>query len=146
MQFTPVTQDPSLPHAIVCDIDGTLANMTGRSPYDYSRVSEDTVDTVVLNLLSLLLRSGKRILFVSGRDGECYDETKKWIESYYSGEYQLVMRATGDKRCDSIVKREILDELIKEYYIEFTLDDRDRVVKMWRESGIKCLQVAEGNF
>lgn len=53
------------------------------------------------------------------------------------------MRKTGDTRSDTIVKREILDELIKEYYIEFALDDRDRVVKQWRESGIKCLQVAE---
>jgi len=25
-------------------------------------------------------------------------------------------------------------------------DDRDKVVKMWRDNGISCLQVAEGNF
>ncbi len=25
-------------------------------------------------------------------------------------------------------------------------DDRDKVVKMWRENGLSCLQVAEGNF
>lgn len=28
----------------------------------------------------------------------------------------------------------------------FALDDRDRVVKMWREQGLKVLQVAEGDF
>jgi hypothetical protein len=26
------------------------------------------------------------------------------------------------------------------------LDDRDQVVKMWRERGFRCLQVANGNF
>jgi hypothetical protein len=56
------------------------------------------------------------------------------------------MRKTGDTRNDTIVKREILDELIKKYCIKFVLDDRDRVVKMFRESWIKVLQVAEGNF
>jgi len=25
-------------------------------------------------------------------------------------------------------------------------DDRDKVVNMWRENGIPCLQVAPGNF
>ena len=26
------------------------------------------------------------------------------------------------------------------------LDDRNQVVKMWRENGLTCLQVAEGDF
>ena len=26
------------------------------------------------------------------------------------------------------------------------LDDRDRVVKMWRDLGLTCFQVAQGNF
>lgn len=56
------------------------------------------------------------------------------------------MRKADDNRNDAIVKREILEELVKEYYIVAALDDRDRVVKMLRESGIKCLQVAYGNF
>jgi len=56
------------------------------------------------------------------------------------------MRKAGDNRKDSIVKYEILQELIKEYYIEYVFDDRDQVVKMWREAGLRCLQVAPGNF
>jgi soluble P-type ATPase len=56
------------------------------------------------------------------------------------------MRKDGDNRNDTVVKREILEELIKTRYIVAALDDRNRVVKMWRESGIKCLQVQEGNF
>ena len=146
MTFTPVVQDPLLPRAIICDIDGTLAHMSERSPYDYSKVSEDTLDETILWIISLVRNSGCMVIFVTWRDLECYNVTREWIESHYSGVYQLLMRAHWDKRCDTIVKREILDELIKEYYIEFALDDRDRVVKMFRESGIKCLQVSEGNF
>ena len=33
-----------------------------------------------------------------------------------------------------------------QYDVEFVLDDRDRVVKMWRDRGLKVLQVAEGDF
>jgi phosphoserine phosphatase len=49
-------------------------------------------------------------------------------------------------RKDSIVKYEILQEIVKEYFIPFVFDDRDQVVRMWREAGLRCLQVASGNF
>jgi hypothetical protein len=53
----------------------------------------------------------------------------------------------GDMRNDSIVKEEIYEEHIKpRFNVRFVLDDRDRVVKMWRENGLKVLQVAEGDF
>jgi trehalose-6-phosphatase len=92
MQFKPVVQNPSLPRAIICDIDGTLAHMNGRSPYDYSKVGEDTLDETILWLISLIRNSGCMIIFVSGRDSECYSTTKDWIKSYYLGAYRLVMR------------------------------------------------------
>jgi hypothetical protein len=59
----------------------------------------------------------------------------------------LFMRKSGDYRKDSVVKKEIYERHIKEdFNVEFVLDDRDQVVKMWREQGLVCLQVAEGNF
>jgi hypothetical protein len=57
------------------------------------------------------------------------------------------MRKKGDYRDDSIVKKELLDQIRKDGYNPLlAFDDRDRVVKAWRECGIRCLQVAEGNF
>jgi hypothetical protein len=32
------------------------------------------------------------------------------------------------------------------YNPTLVFDDRSRVVEMWRKNGIKCFQVAEGNF
>lgn len=59
----------------------------------------------------------------------------------------LHMRKTGDMRKDAIVKREIFDGEIKDYFfIEFVLDDRNQVVEMWRDLGLTCFQVADGNF
>ena len=61
------------------------------------------------------------------------------------------MRITGDGRNDTIVKKELYEENIKgNYEILFVLDDRNSekypVVGMWRELGLTCFQVADGNF
>ena len=80
MIFTPVVQDPLLPSAIICDIDGTLAHMNGRSPYDYSKVVEDTVDETIAKLIRTLSRHYE-IVLVSGRPDSCVVETRMWLEN-----------------------------------------------------------------
>lgn len=147
-EFDLVKQDPTLPRAIIVDIDGTIAHMTGRSPYDYSRVWEDAVHNDVVHIISTVAASKDcKILLVSGRPESCRRDTLKWLFHNTSLIVEdLYMRKTDDKRSDSIVKYEILQELIKKYFIELVFDDRDRVVKMWREAGLRCLQVAPGAF
>jgi len=52
-----------------------------------------------------------------------------------------------DYRDDRIIKEEIYREKIAPVYNAlFVLDDRDRVVAMWRDLGLTCLQVANGDF
>ena len=59
----------------------------------------------------------------------------------------MLMRRTKDYRSDDIVKKEMLDEMRAiGYNPTLVFDDRDRVVKMWRENGLRCFQVAEGDF
>lgn len=133
--------------AIICDIDGTLAHMNGRSPYDPTLYHEDTVDEVVREIVNFYEEQGYWILIVSGRFDTYFSETLTWISKNEIKWDGLYMRKEGDKREDSIIKREIYEEQIKDKYdVRFVLDDRNRVVKMWRELGLKCLQVAEGNF
>lgn len=144
-EFEPVVQNVNLPWAIIVDIDGTVAHMNGRSPYDYSKVDTDTYDKSIVFLVQMLAKDCE-IVFVSWRNAECRIETLNWLRKWVLQDITLYMRKDGDDRNDAIVKREILEKLIKEYYIVAALDDRNRVVKMWRESGIKCLQVQEGNF
>lgn len=139
-------RDESLPKAIICDIDGTLAHMKDRSPYDWSRVGEDEVDPIIKNLLKIL-KEKYVIILVSGRDGCCMDETKQWLEDNGIQYDQLLMRGNGDNSPDTIIKKAIFDVYIKDNYnIEFVLDDRNQVVEMWRSLGLKCLQVQEGDF
>ena len=57
------------------------------------------------------------------------------------------MRQAGDNRDDRIVKREIYEREIKgRYNVRFVLDDRNKVVALWRDLGLPCFQVADGDF
>ena len=57
------------------------------------------------------------------------------------------MRPEGNNEKDSIIKKRIYEDHIKgKFNVEFVLDDRNQVVEMWRELGLTCLQVAEGDF
>jgi predicted kinase len=137
---------PGLPAAIICDIDGTLAHMEGRSPYDWKKVGEDRVDMKIAALLDRLADSHK-IIIVSGRDSVCRPETEAWLKHWEIPYEMLLMRREKDNRKDDLVKREIFDMYIRnEYNVEFVLDDRNKVVEMWRQMGLKCLQVADGDF
>lgn len=132
--------------AILCDIDGTLAHMKVRSPYDWGRVDTDEVDPTIKNLLDVL-KDKYFIILVSGRDEVCREKTEKWLRGNDITYGMLLMRPEGDIRKDSIVKREIFENYIRDYYnIQFVLDDRNQVVEMWRSLGLKCLQVQEGDF
>ena len=137
-----------LPDCVIVDIDGTLAHMTNRSPYDYTKVDTDVVDeTIKMILQPYEIRPNTKIIVCSGRKEECSKETVKWLNDNGIKFDDLFMRFTDDLRKDSIVKQEIYEMCIKDKYnVLFVLDDRDQVVNMWREQGLKCLQVAEGNF
>lgn len=159
------------PRAIIVDIDGTVAKMNGRSPYDYDRVDEDLPNTRVIQVVYdwFLQRrrynnEGSKILFCSGRRGSdvCRERTLAWIRRempwLYGHDFELFMRPefevdpkSGnqrlDNRKDSIVKKEIYErEILGKFNVDYVLDDRRQVVDMWREQGLLVLQVAPGDF
>lgn len=85
-------------------------------------------------------------LIVSGRpEDKAGQATENWLHKYGVPFEHLFMRRGGDFRPDTEVKQEILGFLPKDR-IAFVLDDRDSVVKMWRDNGLRVLQVAPGDF
>lgn len=143
--YTPPAQGDS---AIMVDIDGTLAHMAGRSPYDPSLYHTDTVDEDIKDLVNGYYDRGYSVILCSGRDDTYKDVTVQWLNDNGVKFHEIHMREGGDKRKDWIVKRELFDAHIRDRFnIHFVLDDRDQVVNMWRNDlGLKVLQVAEGNF
>ena len=55
--------DPDLPPAILVDIDGTVALMGARSPYDWHRVGEDTPNQAVIEAVRAMHAAGNAIVF-----------------------------------------------------------------------------------
>jgi len=143
----PVAYDPNLEDIVIFDIDGTVALMSNRSPFDWARVHEDAVNQPVADLVRLIDDSGIPVIALSGRDGSCRTLTENWLVANNIPFDDLFMRAAGDSRKDSIVKMEIYNEHIRgKYNVKFILDDRNQVVDMWRSLGLPCFQVAPGNF
>ena len=143
-QYTP---DTSQPKAIIVDVDGTLAKMSNRSPFDWDRVGEDDLNEVVADMVDGLKWANHQIIVVSGRDGVCYDETERWLTRNGVPFDALFMRQEGDCRKDTIIKEEIFWNYIAENWsVVAVLDDRPSVVRMWHDIGIQnVIAVADQN-
>jgi len=168
-----VWQDPDMPKTIIVDIDGTVAIRKDRGPFDWCKVYNDDINQPVVDIV-IRYAATHQIIFMSGRDEVCRSETERWIiqkmfnlenvkrvfpdytaqdEKYrmlranmLMKNLQLFMRPKNDRRKDSIVKMELFEQVRKQSYIDFILDDRNSVVKMWRDAGYLCLQVQYGDF
>lgn len=144
----PYEPGPGTPKAVLVDIDGTTAIITGRGPYDHTRVHQDLPNAPVIAVIRALHAAGHRVVFLSGRSDKCRAETEEWLKKHVAVPFDaLHMRAHGDNRRDSIVKVELFDAHVRDAYdVTCVLDDRDQVVEAWRALGLTVLQVAEGDF
>lgn len=133
---------------VLVDIDGTLALRNGRNPFDWERVHTDQPNMPVVNCVRALSNQGYEIVFVTGREELLRESTMEWIQEHLGINGRLLMRVTGDYRPDVVVKSEFIEqEAINPKDVLLVFDDRESVVKMWREKfGLVCFQVAEGNF
>lgn len=148
------------PECVIFDIDGTLANCEHRIHWVRSQpknwpafnraMKDDTPNWDIVWLLQSLWMAGATILIASGRNEDDRAVTEKWLNevAMIPNKYtKLYMRASKDYRSDDIVKSEILDQMRADgYNPTMSIDDRQQVVDMWRARGIRCLQVAPGDF
>lgn len=141
-------QDENLPKALICDLDGTLALMNNRDPFDATHCDEDELNTPVANTLRVFAKEGYQILLVSGREDRFREPTFRFLEKHSIPYHSLWMRESGDYRKDSVIKREIFEAQIEtKYFVEFVLDDRNQVVDLWRKDlKLPCFQVNYGDF
>lgn len=143
--------------AIICDLDGTLCinahrqHFLEKTPRDWDGFFEacdgDEKRGCVARFLEDYPRQYVRI-FVTGRPLKVRDKTLRWLRhNVYLPQYIVHMRPSDDFRPDDVVKREIYDfQIAPKYDVEVVLDDRDKVVAMWRSLGLNCWQVAPGDF
>lgn len=159
-QSVPVTdryiQNEDLPKCIICDIDGTIANLNGRDAYTTDEtLLKDLPRKEIITVVKALFNSQPdcTIFFFSGREGN--DSGRKYTDHWlkFSAEFHvnkygnnLRMRKTGDTRKDTIVKKEMFNEHIRDKYnVIAVFDDRQSVCEMWLSMGLPLFNVGDGS-
>lgn len=144
------------PRALIIDLDGTLADirvrlkhLTGKNK-DWKSFNK-TIETdelhdwcrEIINRFS----TDHKIIIVSGRTDDLKKQTESWLEKYQVHYDFLFMRKAKDFRPDNIIKLEIYEREIRDkFHVVFVLDDRQKVVDMWRAQNLVVLQCAPGDF
>ena len=132
--------------------------------FDPDNISLDTPNKPVIKMAQLLAQDGFRIVIFSGRNDRSFFTTKSWLTRNRVPFDLLVMRpdkfkedswpiangnpATKEMRFmpDEILKKKMLDTFVDKDDVFLTVDDRQKVVDMWRDNGLTCFQVAPGDF
>lgn len=131
---------------IIVDMDGTLALLSGRSPYDVEKCDTDLPNQPVVETVKKW-QDTVDVVICSGRTDDAKAKTVDWLRQYGIKFKALHMRKTGDLRKDAVIKEEIYRTHIEgKYNVKFVLDDRNQVVAFWRGLGLTVFQVAEGDF
>lgn len=110
---------------------------------------DDVPNRPVISILEKLQHDAD-IWVWSGRSNLVFYQTYAWLDAHLGRTSwdAIRMRQAGDFTPDDILKRSWLRTLhnVDRERLVATFDDRDRIVKMWRDEGITCLQVAPGDF
>ena len=145
---------------VIFDLDGTLAIIDDRrqkamkpnGKLNWDKFSSDELikkdlpNIPVIKTAKLFHQSGFKIYVLSGRSDKTKKVTAQWLKKYDVPFDVLKMRKKDDTRPDEVIKKEFIFELSILEDIFLILDDREKVVKMWRSLQLPCFQVNEGLF
>jgi hypothetical protein len=138
-------------NVVICDLDGTLANIDHRlalitkSKPAWDRFHAMCVDDIVndwcAELLRVLYNDVYLIEIVSARPPTVKTHTVNWLNKHripFDGLHLL-----GDNKTpDQVLKLNWFNKVAPMWghRIAFVIEDRQRVVDMWRSVGLVCLQ------
>jgi len=132
--------------------------------FDAENIKLDEPNIPVIKMAQTFHKDGFKIVIFSGRNDRSFYTTKDWLEKYKVPYDLLVLRpdkfksdswpiadgnpATPEMRFmpDEILKKAMLDTFVDKNDVLMTVDDRQKVVDMWRAEGLTCFQVAPGDF
>ena len=147
---------------IICDIDGTIAKLSQarlecleKKPIDWDTFNslcfDDEPYEHVVDMIKNLSDSGEyELIFCTGRSEEARYDTQEWLDKHELRGH-LIMRPKKNHGKDTSVKPQELLKYLRTRHLDFSdisfiLEDRNNVVAKWRDLGIPCFQVQEGDF
>lgn len=140
---------------IVFDLDGTLADNSDRNhfldcePKDWhgwhmACVSDKPYREVGM-VFQALAKAGHKLEIWTGRSDIVETETRAWLRDHFgiAEHITLRMRQEGNFTEDTKLKMRWVEKFGKP---DLVFEDRNRMVDAWREIGVTCFQVREGDF
>ena len=124
----------------------------------------DEPNPPVVKMAQMFDDEGFNIVIFSGRNDRSFDATVEWLWDNKVPWDLLVMRPDKFKdkswpvarnnpalpnmrfMPDEILKKKMLDTFVDKNDVLMCVDDRQKVVDMWRAEGLTCFQVAPGDF
>jgi hypothetical protein len=152
---------------IIFDLDGTLANIEHRLHFITKDVApingkskrkpdwdsfhkaciHDQPIQPIIEIFQALKSDQHHIEIWSGRSDAVRNETVNWLDNNHLYPNKLLMRMDGDYTPDHELKQMWLNQAAEAGMVpDLVFDDRSRLVEMWRRNGIRCCQVAPGEF
>lgn len=133
-------------HAIIFDMDGTLANVDlirhfVRGKYrNFDMFHRSSLwsppHQEVLDMAFDADDAGMAVIIVTARSEPYREVTQAWNDKFNVPYENIYMRPEGDNRQDAIVKAEILQEILVDYDVVHCVDDNPNVAKTWENAGI----------
>ena len=132
--------------------------------FDADNIKLDIPNAPVIKCAQMFHNDGFRIIIFSGRNDRSFHTTETWLKEHNVPFDLLVMRpdkfkdkswpvadgnpATPAMRFmpDEKLKKAMLDTFVNKDNVFCIFDDRKKVVDMWRQEGLTCFEVEEGNF
>ena len=147
-------------NTIIFDLDGTLALVEERrlksiKPngkldwdkfYDPSNIKYDKPNMPVVRMAQLFAEAGYNIYIFSGRSDRTKYTTRSWLTHNKIPFHKLIMRKQKNYTPDEILKERWLDKYADRDDVFLVVDDRQKVVDIWRKNGLTVFQVDKGNF
>lgn len=142
-----------LPPAAIVDIDGTLASATWREHHlrgarkDWAGFFADMGrDAPVQGLVDLTawIAHHATVVLLTGRPDNHAKVIRRWLAEHAVFYDLLLMRPDGDRRPDTVMKRERYQrDIAPQYDVRVVIDDRPSVIEMWRREGLYVLTAVD---
>lgn len=138
--------------AIIFDMDGTLCDVRSirhhvlTKPRNFEAFHTESVNCpphahVVQAAVDAHAR-GETVIIVTARQEKFKHHTTFWLNDNNVPFDLIFMRRTGDGRPDSVIKSEILAEIVRlGHQVEMAWDDNPSVIELWTSHGIPVTEV-----
>jgi phosphoglycolate phosphatase-like HAD superfamily hydrolase len=140
--------------AVILDIDGVLADASGRQHHltrnDWRSFFEDVNEDPVIaevGVMAQLLDSSLQIILVTGRPHRVSAKTVSWLNEHNLRWDILVMREHGNNIGVDTFKLDVLEQLREDgYKVRLAVDDDPKNHAMYVKAGVPCIYIHSGYY